>query len=517
MAGAGRDPGLPWRIGLFALVLALALLPIYLAGPVPAMVDYPNHLSRMAVLTRDGTAGANPFYQTAWALYPNLAMDLIIPPVARVIGVEAATRAFLVVCQLLVVFGAVAIELVVKRRFGFAGLVACLLLYSDPFAWGFINFEFGLGAALLAFAAWMGMVERPLALRIGFHAMACLVLFVSHMFALGIYGWAVGLFELWRWRRSGRGVGALVGMATALALPLLGLAGLVAVVGGGPGGQVTRWDLPAKALWLLCLNGYNGPLSIALSLLLLLLIYVLARRGRLKLVGAGPWLAIGFLVLFLIMPHKLLDTEFVDVRVVVATFLILPGFTVIAPLSARLRWSALAVVCAVGVVDLAEVAAMQVAYRAEYRTLVASFAQLPPHARVLVGHSGKGDDPPRDLSQYPMYHAPVMAVEVSNAFVTSLFTYAGKQPILARPWIRRLSLDQGGPIPEVLLAAIAHGWRPPPEASFVAYWTRDFDVLYLVGPPIPNPLPDVLAPIASGRRFVMYRIKTRDRSRASGG
>jgi hypothetical protein len=507
-----RDPGLRWRIGLFALVLALALLPIYLAGPVPAMVDYPNHLARMAVLARDGTADANPFYETAWALYPNLAMDLLVPPFARLVGVEAATRVFLVVSQMLVVFGAVAIELVVKRRFGFAGLVAALLLYSDPFAWGFVNFEFGLGLALLAFAAWIRLTERPLAWRLGFHALACAVLFVSHMFALGIYGWAAGLFELWRWRRSGRGVGRLAGMAAGLALPLVALLAIMGLVGGGAGGGAVRWSLPAKALWLLCLNGYSGPLSIGLSLALLLLIYVLTRGGWLKLTGAGPFLAAGFLLLFLVMPHDLLDTEFVDVRVVVAAFLILPGFTVVTSLPAGLRWPVLALICVVGAVDLADVAAVQLSYRSEYRALIASFRRLPPRARVLVGHGGQGLDPPRDLSQYPMYHAPVMAVASANAFVATLFTYPGKQPILPRPWIRPLSITQGGPIPAALLIAVAQGRAAAPD-PFMAHWTRDFDVLYLVGPPTANPLPQVLAPLAWGKRFVMYRIKPRALSR----
>ena len=58
------------------------------------MVDYPNHLARMYLLSRTGVADANPFYQIAWAAYPNLAMDLIVPPLGRLLGVETATRFF---------------------------------------------------------------------------------------------------------------------------------------------------------------------------------------------------------------------------------------------------------------------------------------------------------------------------------------------------------------------------------------------------------------------------------------
>src|SRR6202035_3439303 len=97
---------------VFALLAAASLLPVLLT-PIPAMVDYPNHLARMYILSRNGTPDANPYYQVAWALYPNLAMDLLIPQIARLISVENATRLFLVLSQVLIVGGALALERVV--------------------------------------------------------------------------------------------------------------------------------------------------------------------------------------------------------------------------------------------------------------------------------------------------------------------------------------------------------------------------------------------------------------------
>ncbi len=500
---SARSAAIP--IGVFLAVLALALAPVFIAGPIPAMVDYPNHLARMSVLARAGTATANPFYQVAWGLYPNLAMDLVVPPLARVFGVEAATRAFLLLSQLLIVSGAVAIEWVVKRRFAFAGAWAALLLYADPFAWGFLNFEFGLGIGLLAFAVWMASVDRPVWRRLLFHSAVLAVLFVSHLFALGLYGWAVGVYELWRWRRDRLSLGRLAGTGLLLGLPVVCLLLATSRLGGKVGGLGVQWNYPAKLLFLLCLNGYSLLLSKLLSLTLFVLVFMLARRRRLALTGPGPALAVGFGVLFLVMPHELFDTEFVDVRVVVAAYLILPAFIVVRPMPARWRWSAIGVLAAVGATDLAEVARVQASYRDDYAAVVASFTRLPPNARVLVGHSGAGDDPPADLSQYPMYHAPVMAVHFADAFVPTLFTYPGKQPILPRPSVRPISVPQGGPVPIAMLAAIARGQggRYP---QFIVHWTRDFDALYLVGPRRPNPLPLVLAETASGPRFAMYRI-----------
>src|ERR1700724_429922 len=177
---------------LFALLAAAALCPVLLV-PIPAMLDYPNHLARMYLLRQARTAHANPFYQVAWAAYPNLAMDLIVPILARLIGAETATRVFYFLSQILIIMGAVAIERVVKRRFHIAGFFALIFLYSLPFAWGFVNFEFGLGIALFGIAAYLAAQERAWHWRFAINFIFVVALFAAHFFALGLYGFAIGL------------------------------------------------------------------------------------------------------------------------------------------------------------------------------------------------------------------------------------------------------------------------------------------------------------------------------------
>src|SRR5262249_56623512 len=68
---------------------------------VPPLIDYPNHLARMWVLVEDGriTALAQN-YAVHWRLGPNLAMDLIIPPLAPVMPLEVAGRPFIAITML---------------------------------------------------------------------------------------------------------------------------------------------------------------------------------------------------------------------------------------------------------------------------------------------------------------------------------------------------------------------------------------------------------------------------------
>lgn len=61
----------------------------------------------MYILSRSGGPDANPFYQVEWAIYPNLAMDLLIPQLARLVSIEYATRFFLLLSQILVITGTI--------------------------------------------------------------------------------------------------------------------------------------------------------------------------------------------------------------------------------------------------------------------------------------------------------------------------------------------------------------------------------------------------------------------------
>lgn len=284
-AAAIRGPAI-----LLAFV-ALSLSPV-LFVEIPAMVDYPNHLARMAVLARAGTPAANPYYEVAWGFYPNLAMDLIVPPIARLIGAETATRLFYVASQLLVVGGAMALAFATQRRFVAAGIAACFLLYSVPFAWGFINFEFALGLALWGIAAWLATGPSRPRLRFGIHCGFVAALFAAHLFALGIYGIALGLLELraaWQRRVTMARLG-FTALQLAAPLGVLTIAMLASGgrVGGTDGSAVNVWWFAWKLGWIFSLNGFSRPVSMVLTGPLLVLAYVAVRNGWVRLVGAGP-------------------------------------------------------------------------------------------------------------------------------------------------------------------------------------------------------------------------------------
>ena len=498
-------------LALFGSLFVLALLPV-LAVPIPAMADYPNHLARMYLLVRDGTPAESPIYRVAWTLSPNLALDLVVPRLGRVMSVETATRMFLLASQILTVTGAVAIELAVKRRFELSGFLALMVLYSIPFAWGFLNFQFGLGIGLWGIAAWLALPERAPVLRLAVHALVVVVVVASHLFALGIYGFTLGLHELWRaWNRRGALAESAIRFGT-LALPALVLLGLMLAAGGTVGEAGNRWHLGFKPFWLFAsLNGYSLQLSALCSAALAVLIYVLARAGALRLAESGAWILVGLGLLYLAVPSHLFDTAFVDLRILAAAALILPAFLTVSPPSRRAARNGALLVLAVILANLGLAITVALSYRSTYAAMIDSFGRLEKGARVLIAHSGEGANPPfSELTTYPMYNAPTLAVHYADAFVPTLFTSVGKQPVVPREPYRRLAVPYGAPVRVAALRQLAEGESPPDIPSYVRSWQTDFEYLYVLGPAAPNPMPDRLEVREADPRFAVYRIRKAD-------
>jgi hypothetical protein len=506
---AGRQVNLTLRVTI-AILLIVALCPV-LFVPIPAMVDYPNHLARMYLLSRDGTPDANPFYQTAWALYPNLAMDIAIPQMARVMDVENATRLFLFISQLLIVGGTFVIERVVKGRNQLAGAAAVVFLYALPFTWGFINFEFALGIALMGIAVAVSVQERSSLCRLPVHTVFVVVLFISHFFALGVYGATLGLLELHRAWQKKAVLRETVLRLLALAAPAVVMLAIMMLTAGAIGGGKTIWHFAFKTAWIfMILNGYRISVAAGTMVVLIAFIYIAVRQGVLKFGTAGICLAAGFGLLYLAIPSQLFGTGFVDLRMIVAAAFILPAFCSLSVPDRRWTLATLACLVAVAVPNLAVVYSVWFSYRAEYAAMIGSFAKLEKNSLVMIGGSRSADDPPfEDLTLFPIEHAPVLAVHYASAFVPDLFNAPGKQPIRVRPEVERLDVPETGPVPLVILKGLADGKMSDLVPLYFRTWYRDFDYLYVLGTHVENPMPDLLEELDRSSRFILYKIHRR--------
>jgi hypothetical protein len=480
---------------LVGLLFAASVAPV-LSVDIPAMIDYVNHLARIHLFVDAAAGRPNPAYEIDWRLYPNLAVDIVVPVLARFVSVETATRLFLLASQALVVSGAVALEIEVRGRHQLSGFAALIALYSLPFLWGLTNFEFGCGVALWAIAFWIRYREGPWPVWIALHTCFAIVLFVAHLFALGIYGLTVGCYEASRiagYRQAARTFAVMAAPVVALYLYLVWS-------GGAIGKPVFDWWFGLKLLWpLLVMNGYSLALSIALAVTIAGLLVFLGHKRVLGLTRPGIFIGSGFLIAYLLMPTRLFDSAYADVRLLPAMMLILPTFLTVKWPSRSVQSVAALVATGVIVINLATVASVWFAYRQDYAEIIESFRLLRPGSTVLVARSDGGVD----RLDAPIFYGPTLAAHYATAFVPSVYALSG--PIKKAASKSRFEIEDSLdylPTPVSQLNSASAGGTAP---AHVRGWRADYDYLYIVGDQTAA-VPDRLTSLMRGRRFTLYAI-----------
>ena len=327
---------LPPTRWLILLALPLALLPIA-STPVLPMIDFYNHVMRFVLLTNlasDPVLAAN--YQANLQLLPNIGLDVIAVALQAV--VPATWLPHLLAGLVLVTIFAGTLTL--SRALGGAvswltALLAVPLLYSWIFNWGFVNFLFGLGLALMAAGLWVRLRQRPPVRMLVALPMAVLIFFV-HGVAFALYGLLIGALEIGHWWQSGRRTpGALLPpmllCAAQAVVPaiLFSLSPTVAADGGftnadesinrllDNGSLIDR--LQALAMYRLetIVRVAEGPSYALDALWMALVLAVLAVLWRARLISVAPvaWPALALAVLLvLICPPTLFGIGFVSDR-----------------------------------------------------------------------------------------------------------------------------------------------------------------------------------------------------------
>ena len=484
-------------------MFAFSLIPV-LSVDIPAMNDYLNHLARMHLLAEPTT---NSFYQITWKFSPYLAMDVIVPQLARVVSVEKATKLFYISSQCLIISGAIAVEYAMKRRHQFAGYTAIAMLYCAPFTLGLLNYEFGLGLALWGFACWLFVQDRTWIIRLVCHSTFVVILFFSHFFTLGIYGVTVGFYELWRIHSQAWQVKRIVQIGLILAAPAVLMVALMSLSGASIGGSAVEWLFTQKMLWpFQLMTGYSLPLSVLCFAVLIIVWIILRLKNALVFLAPGRWIAVGYLLLYLTMPYRLFDSAYVDLRVIVAAILFLPACVSFIPKKNWQFYLAASGFVLIAIALTSNVYFVWHKYQPEYAKMKSSFRLIQPKSHILIGDSWDGGIE----SEGQMYFGPTLAVYYAGALVPELFTSPGIQNVRLRHELQRFEVTDGfqyRPVPVRELTAIAKGSVSPSSPPFVLDWLRDFDYLYVVGRHIPNLMPEFLVELTSTERFALYRIR----------
>lgn len=449
-------------IGLFGLCffgMAVALLiPVALVD-VPPLTDYPNHLARAYFLAFQSEFPVlRTMFEAQWAIIPNLALDLILPPLLKLFPLGVASQIAIGLCVLAPTSGAIALSLACFGRRSLWQFGSAFVAYNAMFLIGLMNFQIALGVALWGAAAFVRSSEARPSVRAAIGLTFGLAAFFCHLFGFLFFVLLIGSHEvarLWLARRDGLTIRKFAFRLYPLVAAAVPLAFYEAAPFADAGGE-TIWQSASNKLYFLAdpLLGYSVPLSGA-ALAALAAFYGLSGALKRLLIAPMAWVAVpGLLVLYLLMPLASKGGYWIDTREPVMLALTLFATLVPATLT-RSRSGTQAVVIGAAFVALfiarialigtvwTEAARDMASVRLVLRNVAAGSQVLAAQPLMSERAAAKL---PRSRSIAPFLpstydHYAAFAFIDRHAFWADAFAIAGQQPVIIQPAYRVSSSD----------------------------------------------------------------------------
>jgi len=509
--------------GLFVALTVITAIPVILY-PWPPLADYINHLSRMHIIA---TMGSDPdlskFYDVNWQIIPNLMMDMIVPPLTRLMSVYVAGQAYTIASFVLIISGTLALNRELFGRWSVLPLIAFPLLYNNVFLVGTMNYIFGMGLALWAMTAWVRLREHNPLIRLAVSLLFVLALFFCHLFAVGVYGIGLAAFETSRLVEHYRSRSNRAGLAGAKLWPLVDF-----VATGLPFLPVLpllmmspTWGLRASFVWelsgkldglLYVIEVYSHFAALALTGIVAFAAGFGLRHRALQFHSAGWALLIIGSITYFAMPRIIFETYMADQRLPISL-----AFMVIACAHLNLghdyvrRGFATVLVLLLAI----RVFEVQTVWSDASKTIVAfrdSVRLIDHGAKILVAYADP--DAGDDTKDLVLVHAACSAIIERSALVTTAFTVKGKQILEVRePYRDRVyRLDGTPPSVAQLLQIAEEGPQQDGTDNYWNKWTTDYDYVYVLFTEsgYENPDPTRLTALYTGDRFALFRINPVD-------
>ena len=324
-SGAAAAPTLkgeprPWwesRPFVAAMIL-LAFVPLIYPA-VPPLVDLLGHMGRYRVeLDLAHSPDLQRYYGFQWHLIGNLGVDLLIVPLAKLVGLEMAVKLIAMCIPPLTVAGFLWVAREVHNRLPPTAALALPFAFSHPFLFGFLNYTLSMALAFLAFARWLrlGRLGKT-RLRAMLFVPISFIIFTCHTFGWGTLG--LLCFSAEAVRQHDQGISwwkaALRAALHAMVLagPVLLMLAWRSDIGGAPTHGWFNWGL--KLQWLVWALRDRWQLVDTAILILIML------SGLLAMIT--PWfalsrnLAFSALVLaiaFILLPWTVFGSAYADMR-----------------------------------------------------------------------------------------------------------------------------------------------------------------------------------------------------------
>jgi hypothetical protein len=502
----------------FALLLTAAAVPIFLFK-IPALGDYINHLARMHIIaTIDQDPLINQFYAIKWHIIPNLIMDVVVPPLVEYVGIFMAGKLFVFSTIALILSGVFALHYAVYQRLSVWPLVVFLFIYNFALLLGLLNYMFGVGVVLWGITAWIGLRKRNPLLRGSVSLGIVLILFVCHLYAVGLYGLALLCFEVWVLSRERMydlrriTVDALVLVGPFVVVLLLLMASPTSELAFDNIWNPMRSKLNAVN-WVM--KVYHPKIDASIGIFVLGVAFWAIWRGVLRIHPVGGMVLAAGVVIYLVMPRILFGAWAADYRLPIAVLFIVIGFArwkISTPSERRLF---VGIVVGLALVRFALVGMTWINIDHVYADLRESFKRIERGSTVLVVQAKIGYPFSR---AWPLNYAGCLATIDRSSFAPSLFAVKGKQVLTVKPRFQDISMQYPytlvPKLSDIVLAGRDTRQGQGGKTTYWMNWDKRFDyllVLYTRDTDI-NPLPDRLSLLYRSNHFQLYKIH-RNRSK----
>jgi hypothetical protein len=450
------------------------------ATTYPPLLDYPNHLARAYVSYHYNDIPAyHDVYLKQTAPLPNLAIDLIVPPLLHFFEVKTAGKLFLTLMFLLFAWGCHRLGVAVHGRPTWLALSFVFLVFNQTVFWGFVNYFAGVGMFLVSISCWLRFRRQWNWWRLGLVTLLFLASYLTHLSAYAFLGVAVVTCSGFDWLKQKRLNGALLAGFVPLIPPLLTF--IAFMRGPGERGELAWAGVKDKFLnlssWPI---GYHyGIDGVALGVLLGLGAWLWWRAESVRL--AGPIFVTGalFWLFYLLCPLAIFTSYSADIRFVAPAIL----FTLLAvrfTVPRQLGHLALALFLVVSVVRLGGI--WEAWRRLDQKTAeqIALFQRLEEGARVypitffpLDKEGGKNERPIHHVIHYSTIYRHTVA--------PTFFANKGQQPLLFQQRPRYVKITQRKP-PEALDWSFIfqqndYIWGYQLDAAYRQYLTGRCDVV----------------------------------------
>jgi hypothetical protein len=501
----------------FVGLAAVALFPLSLMR-YPDLEDYLHHLSRAHIISQGARGALSQFYTIDWRLLPNLAMDLVVPPLAALMSIQDAGRLFVGVTLLLVASGTIALHAALHRRLSWWPFLVFLVLWNRDFLGGFFNYLFTLGLGLWALAAWVYWRDRAPWFRVAVFAAIAFMLFIGHLYAFGIYALGVLGYELARTDWSAKNKSGLLGSWLTTGSQFL-LPAALFLLHSPTSGYAELFEFPPdliraklRGFHHLFLN-YNLWFD-RLTFVVLAGAFLLGLATRRILLHPHVrWMLVLLLIAYLSMPQIFFDTGAADYRLPVGfTFVLLAG-TELRPQALAHPKLVAAALLALFLVRIGLLAERWVGFDGVYRSFEQVIRDLP-EGSTMVTVATRMPDYHQEFHKPHLMYLSALAIIEKSFFDPSFATFAdpGKQPVLIKPEYRHV-VDQLDvrlkPLPDT------RPWSRTPPLDLLLPpgddgrpLLQNFDyALILYAGDAPNPAPAQLETVFLGPRFQLYKVR----------